>query len=54
MIKLTPDKNLRVQKIRVGRVPVLILRPAKQPDGNIGLLWSKRQISSVVLIYEAA
>ena len=39
MIKLTPDKNLRVQKIRVGRVPVLILRPAKQPDGNIGLLW---------------
>ena len=38
-IKLTPDKNLRVQKIRVGRVPVLILRPAKQPDGNIGLLW---------------
>ena len=39
MIKLTPDKNLCVQKIRVGRVPVLILRPAKQPDGNIGLLW---------------
>ena len=39
MIKLIPDKNLCVQKIRVGRVPVLILRPAKQPDGNIGLLW---------------
>ncbi len=38
-IKLTPDKDIRVQKIRVGNVPVLILKPANLPAVDIGLLW---------------
>ena len=38
-IRLTPDRDLCVRKIRVGRVPVLVLRPAGQPDSKIGLLW---------------
>ena len=38
-IKLTPDKDIRVRKIRVGRVPVLVLKPAKRPAADIGLLW---------------
>lgn len=31
-IKLRPDKDLRVQKTRIGRVPALVLRPANQTD----------------------
>lgn len=38
-IRLTPDKDIRTRKIRVGRVPVLVLRPAKRSSVNIGLLW---------------
>lgn len=38
-IKLTPDKTIRVQKIKVGHVPVLILRPLNQPESDISLLW---------------
>ena len=38
-IRLTPGKDIRVQKIRVGRVPVLVLRPAKRPAADVGLLW---------------
>ncbi len=39
MIKLTPDRDIFVQKTRVGRVPVLVLRPAYRPAANVGLLW---------------
>ena len=38
-IKLTPDKDMCVQKIRVGRVPVLVLKPAQGAVRGIGLLW---------------
>lgn len=31
-IKLRPDKDLRVKKIRIGRVPTLVLQPANQAD----------------------
>ena len=38
-IRLTPDKDILVQKIRAGNVPVLVLKPAKRSAVNIGLLW---------------
>ena len=38
-IRLTPDKDIRVQKIRAGKVPVLVLKPAKRPAIHVGLLW---------------
>ncbi len=38
-IRLIPDVDIRVQKIRVGHVPVLVLRPANRPAADIGLLW---------------
>ncbi len=38
-IKLTPDQDIRVQKIRVGHVPVLVLRPENRSSSDIGLLW---------------
>ena len=38
-IQLKPTGNVRVRKIRAGKVPVLILTPAKRPPGDIGLLW---------------
>ncbi len=38
-IRLRPDKNIRVEKLRIGRVPVLVLRPAKVPAVPVGVLW---------------
>ena len=38
-IKLTPDQDLRVEKLRIGNVPTLILRPAKRPGRDIQVLW---------------
>ena len=38
-IRLTPDKDLRVEKIRIGRIPTLILRPASVLMSDVGLLW---------------
>ena len=38
-IQLTPDHDLTVQKVRMGRVPTLILRPANKTPINVGLLW---------------
>ena len=38
-IKLIPDKDIRVEKIRTGNVPVLVLRPAKRSSVKVGLLW---------------
>ena len=38
-IRLVPDKDIHVRKIRVGKIPVLILTPAKQPGTDISVLW---------------
>ena len=38
-IKLWPDRDIRVEKKRVGRVPALILRPAQPAEGKPGVLW---------------
>ena len=37
--QLHPDDDIKVQKIRVGRVPVLVLRPAKREAAAVGVLW---------------
>ena len=38
-IRLTPDKDLRVEKIRIGQISTLILRPAYGKQSDVGLLW---------------
>lgn len=42
-IKLKPDGDVRVEKIKIGRVPVLVVRPAETqtptPATNVGVLW---------------
>ena len=38
-IKLWPNRELRVEKKRIGRVPVLILQPAQPAAGKPGVLW---------------
>lgn len=38
-IKLRPDKDIRVQKVRIGRVPTLILRSANRPSIPVSILW---------------
>ena len=38
-IKLRPEKNICVEKIKVGKVPVLVLRPAERPECGTGVLW---------------
>lgn len=38
-IRLTPDHDLRVEKLKVGRVPVLVLRPANRSSIPVGVLW---------------
>ncbi len=38
-ILLKPDKGVRVKKTRIGRVPVLILKPADIPEVPVGVLW---------------
>lgn len=38
-IKLTPDQDTKVEKRKVGRVPVLILRPANRAPAAVGVLW---------------
>ena len=38
-IRLKPDKEVRAEKIRIGNVPVLILRPVMRPRTDVGLLW---------------
>ena len=38
-IRLRPDNNIRVEKLRIGRVQVLVLRPAKAPAVPVGVLW---------------
>ena len=38
-IKLKPDKDIRVQKGRIGRVPVLVLKPREHAGRSVGVLW---------------
>lgn len=38
-INLRPDKDISVQKIRIGRVPTLILRPADRSPTPVSVLW---------------
>lgn len=38
-INLRPDKDISVQKIRIGRVPTLILRPADRLPTHVSVLW---------------
>ena len=38
-IRLKPDKSVRVKKTRIGRVPVLIIKPADIPEVPVGILW---------------
>lgn len=38
-IKLKQDKTIREQRIRIGGVPTLLLRPASVPSVRVGLLW---------------
>ena len=38
-IKLWPDREIRVEKKRVGHVPMLILRPKDATAGKPGVLW---------------
>ncbi|MBQ8094868.1 MAG: alpha/beta hydrolase fold domain-containing protein [Clostridia bacterium] len=38
-IKLWPDPDIREQRIRIGRVPALVLRPEKPVPDRPGVLW---------------
>lgn len=38
-IKLRPDRAVHVQKIMIGRVPTLVLRPAERPAIPVSVLW---------------
>lgn len=38
-IKLWPDQDIKVQKILIGHVPTLILRPAHRPRIPVAVLW---------------
>ena len=38
-IKLRPDKDISVQKIRIGRVPTLVLQPVDRPPVPVSVLW---------------
>ncbi|MBR0139475.1 MAG: alpha/beta hydrolase [Firmicutes bacterium] len=38
-IKLKPNGNIIVQKLRISRIPTLVLRPAKTPEIPVAVLW---------------
>ena len=38
-IRLRPDSSLRAVRIRIGRVPVLVLHPAGRPPIPVSVLW---------------
>ena len=38
-IKLWPDRDIRVQKNRIGRVPTLVMRPAGREPIPVSVLW---------------
>ena len=37
--RMKPDKDLQVQKLRVGKIPVLVLRPKDRKEKTPALLW---------------
>ncbi len=37
--QLKPDNDIRVEKVRIGRVPTLIICPTMVPQIDIGVLW---------------
>lgn len=39
MYKLWPDKTLRAETVRIGRVPTLVLRPALREQIPVAVLW---------------
>lgn len=39
MLALWPDSSMNVEKIKVGRVPTLVLRPALRPASSVAVLW---------------
>lgn len=39
MYQLRPDSSIRVEKLRVGRVPILVLRPKDPKPNPPGVLW---------------
>jgi len=39
MIKLKPDEDILVQKVKLGRVPALILRPKATHESSPGVVW---------------
>ncbi len=38
-IRLKPDRDIRMEKIRIGSVPVLVVHPTDKPERGISLLW---------------
>ncbi len=38
-IKLRPDADIQVHKVRAGGVPTLVLRPARRPSIPVSVLW---------------
>ena len=38
-IKLRPDSDMSVQKLKIGKVPTLILKPKAAESARVGLLW---------------
>ena len=38
-IKLTPDRDIAVQNIRIGKIKALVLRPANRPTCDVAALW---------------
>lgn len=36
---IRPDDDVKVQKKRIGRVPTLVVRPAKRPETPVTVLW---------------
>ena len=39
MLRLRPDKTISSEKIRIGSVPVMVLRPAAAAPVPVGILW---------------
>lgn len=39
MYQLKPDGSIQVQKTKIGRMPILILKPKKTRENVPGILW---------------
>ena len=38
-VRLKPDGDVRVQHLRIGRIPLLVLKPVKIPEIPVAVLW---------------